>query len=275
LLSNAKSKYESAVNRIMIADYSPSSPFQSILQESETPSPESSYAKCIDGHFHLVADGRSPNEEQTRRYSAFRAVVQTGDYPCLGARSAINTENYRLGSYGELNSPETTSSLAHDLSLFINDTAMTGVYKTFAAIFSGNRYDENEFEQALWAQLNGLTKIDQENNAWDPTVSDDPADPKFAFSFGGTALFIIGLHPGASRTARQFAWPTIVFNPHQQFRDIRARGGWDRFISSIRTRDVKLQGSINPNLADHGVTSEAKQYSGRPVENNWKCPFHK
>jgi FPC/CPF motif-containing protein YcgG len=27
-------------------------------------------------------------------------------------------------------------------------------------------------------------------------------------------------------------------------------------------------------LAQHGTISEARQYSGRPVDENWKCPFH-
>ncbi|MEP6902345.1 MAG: YqcI/YcgG family protein, partial [Actinomycetota bacterium] len=30
----------------------------------------------------------------------------------------------------------------------------------------------------------------------------------------------------------------------------------------------------NPNLSDFGTQSEARQYSGRAVEHEWKCPFH-
>lgn len=43
----------------------------------------------------------------------------------------------------------------------------------------------------------------------------------------------------------------------------------------IRARDKTLQGDLNQNLADYGEASEARQYSGRAVENDWKCPFHK
>jgi FPC/CPF motif-containing protein YcgG len=43
---------------------------------------------------------------------------------------------------------------------------------------------------------------------------------------------------------------------------------------TIRARDMKLQGTLNPNLSDFGKQSEARQYSGRAVEQNWKCPFH-
>ncbi|MNR56963.1 YqcI/YcgG family protein [compost metagenome] len=43
---------------------------------------------------------------------------------------------------------------------------------------------------------------------------------------------------------------------------------------AIRTRDIALQGSINPVLARFGEASEARQYSGRAVEADWQCPFH-
>ena len=41
----------------------------------------------------------------------------------------------------------------------------------------------------------------------------------------------------------------------------------------IRIRELSLQGSLNPNLADHGNVTEARQYSGRPVEPDWHPQF--
>lgn len=41
----------------------------------------------------------------------------------------------------------------------------------------------------------------------------------------------------------------------------------------IRKNEEAFSGSPNPNLYDHGVVSEARQYSGRTVDNNWQCPF--
>jgi FPC/CPF motif-containing protein YcgG len=43
----------------------------------------------------------------------------------------------------------------------------------------------------------------------------------------------------------------------------------------VREREIALQGSLNPNLADFGERSEARQYSGRAVEDQWRCPFHR
>jgi FPC/CPF motif-containing protein YcgG len=64
-----------------------------------------------------------------------------------------------------------------------------------------------------------------------------------------------------------------VFNPHEQFERLRADGHWKRMQETIRRRDLELQGSINPMLSDFGEQSEARQYSGRAVEDNWRAPF--
>ena len=50
-------------------------------------------------------------------------------------------------------------------------------------------------------------------------------------------------------------------------------GTYKRVRNTIRKRDKKLQGNINPMLEDFGATSEAKQYSGRKVSEKWECPF--
>jgi FPC/CPF motif-containing protein YcgG len=64
-----------------------------------------------------------------------------------------------------------------------------------------------------------------------------------------------------------------VFNPHAQFEQLRAQGRYQPLRDRIRARDVALQGHVNPMLVDHGRESEAKQYSGRVVDADWRCPF--
>ena len=54
---------------------------------------------------------------------------------------------------------------------------------------------------------------------------------------------------------------------------MRAEGKWERMRSSIRKRDFALQGAHNPMLTDFGERSEARQYSGRAVANDWRAPF--
>ena len=86
---------------------------------------------------------------------------------------------------------------------------------------------------------------------------------------------MVGLHPHASRPARRFPNPTLVFNLHDQFERLREKGIYERMRERILDRDKELAGDINPMLARHGESSEARQYSGRVVEDDWQCPFRR
>ncbi len=108
---------------------------------------------------------------------------------------------------------------------------------------------------------------------WDRRVSCDPASPGFSFSLRGNAFFVIGLHPNASRLSRRYFRPALVFNLHEQFEALRRKGGYERMRDVIRKRDAALCGSANPVLRNFRERSEARQYSGRAVPDDWRCPF--
>jgi uncharacterized protein len=210
---------------------------------------------------------------------AFNAFVADSRYPCLAAKGLERRDAYHLGVYGPLGSTAASSALGADLAAFAGAAKHfrdVDPLTAFVAVFQGpTPRGEPAFERRLWAQLQRLHDLDDPSGRWDPSVSDDPGDPRFSFSFAGTALFVIGLHPDSSRLARRFAWPALVFNPHAQFERLRRQGHFDRLRDRIRQRDVALQGSINPNLADFGERSEARQYSGRDTTSaEWRCPFH-
>jgi FPC/CPF motif-containing protein YcgG len=206
---------------------------------------------------------------------AFRQFVLRPGFPCVGAKAAFNSGSYILRTFAQLGGEGSTAELSAALCDFtLSELAHTSEYATFVAIFEGPRKtDELEFEKLFWQQLRGLHQLDAEHFDWDPNVRSDPADPLFSFSLGGQALYVIGLHGNSSREARQFPWPALVFNPHEQFERLRADGKWKRMQETIRTRDLALQGTINPMLSDFGEESEARQYSGRAVEENWQAPF--
>jgi uncharacterized protein len=150
------------------------------------------------------------------------------------------------------------------------------LFQSFAVIFQRPcDFSEKDFEHYLWKRAESLTNKD----TWlgrlrDRRVSNDPSDPHFSLSFEGEAFFIVGMHPHASRPARRFERPALVFNLHDQFEQLRAKGKYEKMRSTIIERDIKLAGDANPMLARHGEISEARQYSGRTVDNDWKCPFH-
>lgn len=207
--------------------------------------------------------------------TAFQKFVLDPDFPCLGAKAAFNSGSDAFEVYGELASEASTARLSADLSAFTrSEIRRVSEYATFVAVFAGPlKTSEAEFERLLWEQLRKLHQTDASNFGWDPNVRSDPADPHFSFSFAGQALYVIGMHAESSRAARQFKWPTLVFNPHEQFERLRADGKWKRMQETIRERDRELQGTINPMLSDFGVQSEARQYSGRAVEEDWRAPF--
>ena len=205
----------------------------------------------------------------------FVAFISAGRFPCVGAKAAVNAGSYRVRVYKKLAAPQTSKSLAKDLTAFTRSKlCRTDEYASFVAIFETPLFlDEQEFEKLLWQQLQELNRIDAPKHQWDPAVSSDPRDRFFSFSFNERALYVVGMHGNSSRQARRFPWPTLVFNPHEQFQRLRSKGKWRRLRDTIRARDIALQGSVNPMLSDYGERSEAAQYSGRKTPSDWQAPF--
>ena len=223
-----------------------------------------------------VLSGTPADPLQAFVHDSFRSLVLDPAFSCVGARSAIRRSNYRFGLYKDLGSEAATAGLARDLFDFAGEQADLGdEFSTFVASFEGPaKLGEGEFERFLWAQLWRLHDEDRRHHAYAPRVSPNPEDVNFAFSFAERAFFVVGLHPASSRLARRFARPTLVFNAHSQFERLREDGRYARLQEAVRRRELDLQGSLNPNLAEFGTVSEARQYSGRPAEPVWRCPFH-
>ncbi|HEX8289032.1 MAG TPA: guanitoxin biosynthesis heme-dependent pre-guanitoxin N-hydroxylase GntA [Pyrinomonadaceae bacterium] len=238
----------------------------------------SSYSKWKNDEIvHVFEPGKKFSTLFYKVHNDFRSHISNSDFPCIGAKAALNGNCYRFGFYTEMNSPDSTAGLAFDLWSYVREQSSFGTnYSTFVACFGSPTITNEKFwEELLWAQLTNLNKIDSAHHKWDSTVSSDPENPNFSFSFAETAFFIVGLHPASSRISRRFPWATLVFNIRAQFQRLRDENKFERMRQTIRARDLKLQGSLNPNLSDFGERSEARQYSGRAVEENWKCPFHK
>ena len=184
-----------------------------------------SYSLSQDGRLILPLDkkGHAPALAQFV-HSQFRTLALHHEFPCVGAKSAINRGMYKFGLYLEMGSAESTTALCRDLRTFITEyIPKDGYFTTFIASFVGPiSLDEEQFESLLWQQLQRMHDNDEVD--WDETVSSAPNDPSFAFSFAGCAFFVIGLHASSSRWARRFAWPTLIFNAHHQFEQLRANG---------------------------------------------------
>jgi FPC/CPF motif-containing protein YcgG len=206
----------------------------------------------------------------------FTEFVADEAFPCVGAKAALNRDGMRFVVARDFRSAWDDLRILpalYDLAKSYRTDPQ--LFQSLVVIFdNGAPGNEAEFEDQLWARLQSLTDKDQ----WlgqpaDPRVAHDPDDPHFAMSFGGEAFFVVGLHPHASRPARRFGRPAMVFNLHDQFEQLRAQGRYDKLRRAIITRDIAIAGSENPMLASHGTVSSARQYSGREVDENWRCPF--
>lgn len=223
----------------------------------------------LDDLAHAHEGGRASDPDRVAE--ALESMVLHPEYPCLGARSVFNRSRAGLEVLEELGTEESARTLRARLARFAADTDLDEGFASLLAVFRATDVrDEAHFEQLLWRQLELLHELDDQ--PWDPQVSSDPGDPHFAFSVAGTAYFVVGLHPQASRIARRAPLPTLVFNLHEQFEQLRASDRYERMRDTIRTRDVALQGTLNPMVADHGRGSEAAQYSGRAVPADWAPP---
>ncbi|TKD50139.1 guanitoxin biosynthesis heme-dependent pre-guanitoxin N-hydroxylase GntA [Sphingomonas baiyangensis] len=216
------------------------------------------------------------SEAQGALEAMMYAHVDARAFPCVGAKAAMARGTLQVLACRAIDSAwddvRIHDGLLHFASAYRDDP---GLYRSFAVVFEGpGTLDEAGFEAALWARVQSLSDKDVwRGQEYDARVSPDPANPHFSLSFGGEAFFIVGLHPHASRPARRFARPAMVFNLHDQFETLRADGKYESMREKIMVRDEALAGSRNPMLARHGEASEARQYSGRVVDEGWSPPF--
>lgn len=206
----------------------------------------------------------------------FRDFVRSASFPCVGAKSALAKGQMRIVVARDIRSGWDDLRIYPGLLDLAQSYADDPVlFQTFVVVFEQDwSLSEASFETAMWARIQSLSDKDAMfAQVPDTRVSGDPGDPHFSLSFGGQAFFVVGLHPGASRPARRFSRPAMVFNLHDQFVRLREEGRYEKLRAAILDRDVAVAGSINPMLSRHGDLSEARQYSGRAVGNDWECPF--
>ncbi|WP_294196281.1 guanitoxin biosynthesis heme-dependent pre-guanitoxin N-hydroxylase GntA [uncultured Sphingomonas sp.] len=220
---------------------------------------------------------RWTHHAQAELESLLHQHVADRAFPCVGAKAAMARGTLNVLACTRLDSAWDDLRIHDGLVEFAAAyRADPTLFRSFAVVFDGPEdLDETAFEAALWQRVQSLSDKDVwRGQPYDTRVSHDPTDSHFSLSFGGEAFFVVGLHPHASRPARRFARPTLVFNLHDQFEQLRADGRYETMREAIMVRDEAIAGSRNPMLARHGEVSEARQYSGRAVDAAWRCPFH-
>ncbi|WP_324743618.1 guanitoxin biosynthesis heme-dependent pre-guanitoxin N-hydroxylase GntA [Tsuneonella sp. CC-YZS046] len=205
-----------------------------------------------------------------------RDRIADAAFPCVGAKSALAKGTLKILPCYSLISNWDDLRIHQILLKWAADyRASPEGLRSLAVVFEGPvTLNEADFELAMWDRIQSFADKDHWlGQPYDHRVSPDPNDPHFSLSFGGEAFFVVGLHPNASRPARRFPSPTLIFNLHDQFEQLREEGKYERMREKILQRDRQIAGDINPMLARHGEASEARQYSGRQVPPDWRCPF--
>ena len=235
----------------------------------------SCYLAYRDGRLADALSGVPAPETARFAHDQFRAMVLNEKFPCIGARYVVRSNSYRLGWYHRMATPEATAGLCRDLCTFVLEQMVIGSkFTSFFAMFEApNPANEKHFERLLWRQLQAVHDMDSQYYDWDPKVSDDPHDPRFAFSVAGRGFFIVGLHAGSSRPDRRFAYPTLIFNAQFMFDRLREDQKFEAFQQMVRTRTDAMGLCLNPNLANFGEESAARQYSGQKADSDWICPL--
>lgn len=207
----------------------------------------------------------------------FTDWISSEAFSCLAAKAAVRRGILTPVQLGTMGSAETTWALHSAISEFVTGQLRpTENFASFVAVFDGPAgLTEPEFDDLMWRQLTDLHHLDAERGfAWAPDVAHDPASPDFAFSVAGHPFFVVGMHENASRVSRRYSRPALAFNSNHQFRRLKQSGVYYGLQRRIRQREERLQSSINPNLAEFGEASDARQYSGARTDEQWSCPFH-
>lgn len=202
--------------------------------------------------------------------------ISDPSFPCIGAKSALARGTLKILTCHSITSGWDDLRIHRALLEWAADyRACPEGLRSLAVVFEGpDMLNERDFEAAMWERIQSFADKDHWlGQPYDHRVNPDPEHPHFSLSFGGEAFFVVGLHPNASRPGRRFPAPTLVFNLHDQFEQLREDGKYERMREKIIERDRAIAGDANPMLARHGETSEARQYSGRQVSADWRCPF--
>ncbi len=205
----------------------------------------------------------------------YKSFLHRKEYPCVAAKAAVQKQQIRVLVADHMACPKDDRAILDFLYNFVDEyRSAKNLFHSVAIIFKGPELvSEEDFEKMLWARLQSLANMGANEYGYDKRVSSDPNASNFSFSLKEEAFYIIGLHPNSNRAARRFKYPTLVFNPHQQFEELRKTDSYDKMKKIVRKLDTAYSGSVNPMLQDFGKLSESMQYSGRKLDESWQCPL--
>ncbi|EMY0378472.1 YqcI/YcgG family protein [Salmonella enterica] len=200
-----------------------------------------------------------------KNINEFISFIESKSFCCIGAKRANNQNNlfYTASDY-PFKSIDSVYEFLEDFAL--NKTKGKQFYSSVVFFNEKQVSSERDFEFFLWDVLKQLNHIDKKKYQWANGYSNNTNDKNFSFSIAGEAFFVVGLHPMSHRISRRFNIPTLVFNHHPMFNELKSAGSFEKYKTAIRKNEMRIQGSINKYLSDFGDHSEACQYASSKSE---------
>lgn len=205
----------------------------------------------------------------------YKDFLSTNGFPCVAARESLKKDQIKCMVANHMGCPSDDHTILEFIYNFVDDYRKSlKSFHSAAVIFKGPYIDDEQiFDKFLWSRLTALSELDKQKYAHDSRVNENPESKDYSFSLKAEAFFILGLNPASNRHARQFKYPTLIFNPHAEFEKLRKEDRYNKMKNVVRDRDMVYSGSVNPMLQDFGEASEVFQYSGIRYSTDWKCPL--
>ena len=194
-------------------------------------------------------------------------MVLHPEYPCLGARSVFNRDRATVVVLEELATGRSPRALVEALATFGRDDRPGRPASPPSSPSSGPRTSRTRSLRAACCGASSSCSTRPTTQPWDPAVSDDPANPHFAFSVAGTALLRRGpAPPGLAHRPAHARCPRWSSTCTSSSRSCASSDRFDRMRDTIRRRDARAAGlDSTPWSPTTAHSSEARQYSGRRV----------
>ena len=191
--------------------------------------------------------------------------INQKNFPCIMAKTVSRIGYLETFTVQDIERTTNIIQFLKNIYQFIDHYhSSSNTLHSFVLIIESNEYRSFDFfEKQFWQFLLSVNYFDKILYAHDDRVHADPQSDHFSFSIMEEAFFILALHPQSPRWSRRFSKAAIVFNPHQQFENLRTNGLFNKVRNIIRQKDKLLQGFANPMLSDFGDRSEVYQYMGR------------
>lgn len=217
-----------------------------------------------------VADwtiGAVPDWGPTCLDDLVEALVSTeSPFPCTFAVAAAKKRTLRFGFVDDLDDVRSWTSLTTVISAYLDTYQSLSKDTSLVVFFRPQRQVRpiEEYHAKFWSVLQYLHDHDPER--WPEAVPEDPDDPMWEFSFGGTSIFVVCNTPSHTRRRSRYSPGFVItFQPRWVFEGLEpesARGAAARRVIRKRLRAF-----------DGTAPSAALGNYGDPANREWRQYF--